>query len=166
MPAAFVGGRIQLPSRAYLPLLGVLLLLAAVRLWSPEREGARRSPPAFGGLVALGAGLGFFAGLTGIGGGVFLTPILILTGWEVPRRTAGAAVVFILVNSIAGLLGHLSGARMVPPQAGILAALAAGGALVGTWIGVHRLDALALRRVNAVVLVISGVKLLLEARGG
>jgi uncharacterized membrane protein YfcA len=165
VPAAFVGGRIQLPSRAYLPLLGVLLLLAALRLWLPERAGSRRALPALGWLVVLGAGLGFLAGLTGIGGGVFLTPILILSGWEVPRRTAGAAVIFILVNSIAGFLGHLSGARLVPPQAGILAVLAASGALLGTWMGVHRLSALALRRVNAVVLVISGVKLLLEARG-
>jgi hypothetical protein len=115
MPAAFVGGRIQLPSRAYLPLLGALLLLAAVRLWLPERAGSRRSLPALGWLVVLGAGLGFLAGLTGIGGGVFLTPILILTGWEVPRRTAGAAVVFILVNSIAGFVGHLSLGR--PPRA-------------------------------------------------
>jgi uncharacterized membrane protein YfcA len=165
MPAAFAGGLVQLPSRAYLPLLGALLLLAAARLWLPERAGPRRSPPKTGWFVVLGAGLGFLAGLTGIGGGVFLTPILILTGWEVPRRTAGAAVVFILVNSTAGLLGHLSGALLVPPQAGILAVIAAGGALAGTWFGVHRLNALALRRVNALVLVISGVKLLLEARG-
>jgi uncharacterized protein len=165
MPAAFLGGRIQLPSRAYLPLLGALLVLAAGRLWLPEKPGTRRAPPPFGWLVLLGAALGFLAGLTGIGGGVFLTPILILTGWEEPRRTAGAAVVFILLNSIAGFLGHLSGARLVPPQAGILAAIAVGGALLGTYIGVHRLNALALRRVNAVVLVISGVKLLFEARG-
>jgi uncharacterized membrane protein YfcA len=167
VPAAFVGGRVQLPSRAYLPLLGALLLLAAARLWLPERAGHSRSPPRSGWLVALGAGLGLLAGLTGIGGGVFLTPILILSGWEAPRRTAGAAVVFILVNSIAGLAGQLSGAHLVvPPRALGLAVLAMTGALFGTWIGVHRLSALALRRVNAVVLVISGVKLLLEARRG
>lgn len=166
IPASYLGGSIRLPARAYLPLLGACLLFAAVRLWLPEKASHRRPAPAFGWLVAIGAALGFLAGLTGIGGGIFLSPLLLLSGWEEPRRTAGAAIIFILVNSVLGFLGHVSAARLVPPQAVLLGATALAGGLVGSWLGVHRLRPLQLRRINSVVLVVSGVKLFLEALRG
>lgn len=166
IPAAFIGGHVQLTTRVYLPLLGILLLVGAVRLWMSEKPGTQHELPHWGWLLATGTGLGFLAGLTGIGGGIFLTPILILKNWVGPKKAAGAAIVFILVNSIAGLLGHLSGVRSIPPQAAILAALAVGGGLVGTYLGVHRYKGQMLRRVNAVVLVISSAKLLFEALHG
>jgi hypothetical protein len=162
IPASFLGGRIALPVRVYLPIVGAALLVAAARLWLPEKRAGEPAAPAFHVLVAVGAGLGFISGLTGIGGGIFLSPILILSGWEEPRRTGGAAVIFILVNSILGLLGHASATRLVPPQALLLALVALAGGLVGSWIGVHRLGPLKLRRVHAAVLLISGAKLLLE----
>jgi len=107
--------------------------------------------------------LGFLAGLTGIGGGIFLSPLLILSGWEEPRRTSGAAAVFILVNSVLGLLGQLASLPSLPPQAPLLATIAVAGGLVGSWLGVNRLRPLALRRVHAVVLLTSGAKLLVTA---
>src|SRR5439155_651917 len=112
---------------------------------------------------SVGAGFGLLAGLTGIGGGIFLSPTLILAGWETPRRTAGASVTFILANSVAGLLGHLSTAGGVPPGTALLAAVALAGGLWGSWLGAHRLPPLAIRRLLAVVLVVAGVKLLLSA---
>src|SRR2546425_2725852 len=124
IPAAFAGGVIALPATVYRRLLAVILLGAALRLWFPPRTGEPRPAPGAGALVALGAALGFLAGLTGIGGGIFLSPILILTGWQDPKRTAGASSTFILVNSVAGLLGHLTGARDVPQGASLLAAVA------------------------------------------
>ena len=163
IPAAFAGGRIKLAPGTYLLILGSVLLVAAVFLWlRPKSSVTSRPPPPRLWLVAIGCVLGFVAGLTGIGGGIFLSPLLILTGWEEPRRTSGAAAVFILVNSVLGLLGQLSSLVHVPPQATLLAIAAICGGLVGSWLGVHRLQPLALRRVHAVVLVVSGAKLLFE----
>ncbi len=162
IPASFLGGSIELPSRLYLSILGAVLLFAAGRLWLTKKSNSVRPVPASGWLVAIGATLGFVSGLTGIGGGIFLSPILILSGWEEPRRTGGAAVIFILVNSILGFLGHISSARLVPFQAVPLGAIALMGGLIGSWFGVHRLEPLTLRRVHAVVLIVSGTKLLFE----
>jgi uncharacterized protein len=98
-----------------------------------------------------------------VGGGIFLSPLVVLAGWETPRRTAGAAVTFILVNSVAGLLGHLSTAGRVPAGTAPLAAAALAGGLYGSWLGARRLPPLAIRRLLAVVLVIAGTKLVLVA---
>lgn len=160
VPAAFAGGAIDLPRSIYQPLLGTALLLAAARLWLPGAPAGRFSTPATPWLVTTGAALGFLAGLTGIGGGVFLSPLVILTGLEGPRRTAGAAIVFILTNSVAGLLGHLAAARTVPSGTALLSVVALVGGLCGSWLGVNRVPALGLRRVLAIVLVIGGGKLL------
>jgi uncharacterized membrane protein YfcA len=162
LPAAFLGGRMKLSPGSYLSLLGGTLLIAAVFLWMKPTLPLRRAPPQPVALVAIGALLGLLAGMTGIGGGIFLSPLLILTGWEEPRRTSGAAAVFILANSILGLAGQLAALARVPPQASILAATAAAGGLVGSWLGVNRLRPLTLRRVHAVILLISGAKLMFE----
>jgi uncharacterized protein len=162
IPAAFAGGRIKLSPGTYLLLLGAVLLVAALFLWIRPKAPATKKPPPRGWLVALGAVLGFVAGLTGIGGGIFLSPLLILTGWEEPRRTSGAAAVFILVNSVLGLLGRISSVAAIPPQAAPLAIAAICGGLIGSWLSVHRLQPMVLRRVHSVVVLVSGVKLLLE----
>ncbi len=162
IPAAFVGGAIRLSPGTYLLLLGGVLLVAASFLWLKPKTAITRAVLPAAWLVGIGMVLGLVAGLTGIGGGIFLSPLLILTGWEEPRRTSGAAAVFILVNSVLGLLGHASSMRLVPPQALALGATAVMGGLVGSWLGVHRLRPLALRRVHAVVLLVSGAKLLLD----
>jgi uncharacterized membrane protein YfcA len=100
--------------------------------------------------------------MTGIGGGIFLSPILLLSGWADPRLTSGAAAVFILLNSMLGLAGQTASMVAIPPQALTLAATAIAGGLVGSWLAVHKLPSATLRRVHAVVLVVSGSKLLLE----
>jgi uncharacterized membrane protein YfcA len=162
IPAAFAGGRIKLSPGTYLLLLGAALLVAALFLWIRPKWPVMKKPPPRGWLVAIGAVLGFVAGLTGIGGGIFLSPLLILTGWEEPRRTSGAAAVFILVNSILGLLGRLSSVASIPPQAAPLAVAAICGGLIGSWLGVHRLQPMVLRRIHSVVVLLSGAKLLYE----
>src|SRR5439155_17706351 len=115
------------------------LLVASFFLWLKPKVAAKRPAPAAVWLVAIGAALGFLAGLTGIGGGIFLSPLLLLTGWEEPRRTSGAAAVFILLNSILGLLGQLASLARVPSEASLYAAVAVTGGLVGSWLGVNRL---------------------------
>jgi uncharacterized membrane protein YfcA len=165
IPMAFAGGALRLSPGTYVLVLGVVLLAAAVPLWIVPKVSDRRSPPRALWLVPIGAALGFVAGMTGIGGGIFLSPLLILTRWEDPRRTSGAAAVFILANSIVGLLGHAASARFVPPDVAVLGVAAVSGGLVGSWLGVHRLRPTVLRRVHAVILVISGTKLVLEGLG-
>ncbi|HZI66936.1 MAG TPA: sulfite exporter TauE/SafE family protein, partial [Thermoanaerobaculia bacterium] len=109
MPAAYLGGLIELPTRSHRILLGAVLLAAAVRLAMRLPAKDLRPPPPVLALVAVGVLFGFVAGLTGVGGGIFLSPLLILARWEETRKTAGASAFFILVNSAAGLAGHLAG---------------------------------------------------------
>ncbi len=161
IPAAFLGGLTELPTRTHRILLGVVLLFAAARLWwRASRVEALRPPPGPAALAAIGAGLGLLAGLTGIGGGIFLSPLLILLRWEEVRRTAGASVTFILVNSLSGLLGHFAAGRGVPAGTWILAPAVIAGGAFGSWLGARRLTTLTLRRVLGVVLAVAAVKLL------
>ena len=162
VPAAYVGGLVKLPTQSHRILLGVVLLFAAVRLAMRQREHALRPQPPVLSLVVIGIFFGFLAGVTGVGGGIFLSPLLILARWEEPRRTAGASAVFILVNSVAGLAGHLAAGGTVPPAALPLTSVALVGGLVGSWLGARRLVPIAIRRVLAAVLVVAGAKLLLR----
>ena len=161
IPAAALGGFIDLPIRTHRILLGLVLLFAAVRLWMHDEAAVpRKALPSAAARVGIGGFLGLLSGLTGIGGGIFLSPLLILTGWEETRRTAGASAAFILVNSIAGLAGHLAAGRRIPGEAALLAPVAIAGGLIGAGLGATRLPTLVLRRLLAVVLVVAGVKLL------
>jgi uncharacterized membrane protein YfcA len=111
--------------------------------------------------LALGAGLGFLSGLTGVGGGIFLSPLLLFLGWADVRKTAGVSVVFILVNSASGLLGHLTSVRNVPHEIVWWAPAALIGGLIGSELGSRRLAPMTMRRLLAVVLVVAGIKMLL-----
>ncbi|HWO58133.1 MAG TPA: sulfite exporter TauE/SafE family protein [bacterium] len=162
IPAAFLGGWIALPPRIYEPMLAACLVLAALRLIFAEGDTAPRAHPPLWGFIALGALLGFVSGLTGIGGGIFLSPILILTGWENPRRTAATSAPFILVNSISGLLGHASSMQHIPAQAALLAIVALCGGLFGSWLAVKKLRFPALRRILALVMLVAASKLVAE----
>jgi uncharacterized membrane protein YfcA len=163
VPFAFVGGALTLPAGVYKPVVGVVLLFAAVRLFMHARALSRddetRLPPLW--LASLlGAGIGFLSGLTGVGGGIFLSPILLLMRWADVRRTAAVSAAFILVNSAAGLLGNLASVRVLPAAIPYFALAALVGGLVGSELGSRRLPPLAVRRLLALVLVIAGVKLI------
>jgi len=164
VPAAFLGGSIELAANVYRPLAGIVLLLAAARLfWQPERLAARPvRPPSLAVTLPMGAALGLLAGLTGTGGGIFLSPLIILFGWEDARRTSGIAAAFIVLNSAAGLLGNLAGVEKLPPGLPILVGSVFAGALFGSWLGVSRLPRHRLLQGLAVVLVIAALKLLLS----
>lgn len=161
VPAAYFGGSIELAPAIYHPLVGAMLLLAAARLfWQPERLVARpvHPPPS---IVTLptGAALGLLAGLTGTGGGIFLSPLIILFGWEDARKASGIAAAFILLNSAAGLLGNLASVQRLPVELPILVVSVFAGALLGTWLGVSRLPRHRLLQGLAIVLVIAAMKL-------
>jgi uncharacterized protein len=161
-PAAFIGGGIHLPAIYYKPLVGILLWLAAARLlWQPKQL-AEREPHAPSLAVSLPAGavLGLLAGLTGTGGGIFLSPLIILLGWEEPRRTSGVVAAFIFLNSAAGLAGNSASVGSLPRELPIFLAAVAIGALLGTWLGVSRLPRPWLLRFLGAVLLVAGAKLL------
>jgi hypothetical protein len=162
IPAAFAGGRIDLPGEYFKPLIGIMLLFSAWRLVmnGPRKAEASAKPPRIA--VALGAGalIGFVAGLTGTGGGIFLSPLILLCGWADPRRTGAVSAVFILVNSLAGILGLLSRVGSLPPAVPAWGGAVIVGGLVGSYLGSSRLSPLVLRRLLAVVLVVAGTKLI------
>jgi hypothetical protein len=166
IPFAFLGGALHVPDRIYKPLVGLVLLFAAGRLVlltfrdTAAVAEARREIPRIAAAVA-GAAIGLLAGLTGTGGGIFLSPLLLLTGWAGARETAGMSVAFILVNSAAGLAGNLTSVQQVPQDALIWAIAAMAGGFVGSRLGSRRLASATLRRLLGLVLVIAGTKLLL-----
>jgi len=163
IPLAFVGGALTLPGGVYKILVAVALLVAASRLlWKAQDQEAASTPNIFLAL-ACGAGLGFLSGLTGVGGGIFLSPLLLLLRWANMRTTAAVSAAFILVNSIAGLAGHATVAVAWPAQLPALMLAALAGAVIGSELAVRRLAPVTLRRVLGVVLVIAGAKLLLTA---
>jgi hypothetical protein len=161
-PAAFIGGGIHLPAIYYKPLVGILLGLAALRLlWQPTALAQRPvRQPSLSITLPAGAVLGLLAGLTGTGGGIFLSPLIILMAWEEPRHTSGIAAAFIFVNSVAGLAGNLASVGYLPSELPIFLVAVAGGALLGTWLGVERLPRPWLLRALGLVLAIASIKLL------
>jgi hypothetical protein len=165
IPMAWLGSRLHLDGRAYAAVLGLALLSAGwllagggQRVWDGE---ARKPTLALALLV--GAGLGFLAGMTGIGGGVYLTPLLIFLRWTPPKTAGGISALFIVVNSVAGLAGLGREALIWEPVYVVAPAVGVAAALVGTHLSVSKWDSTTFRRMLAVVLWIAAVKSLSRA---
>lgn len=158
IPMAYIGGRIHLPPEVYKPLIGIVLLFSAWRLWmgSLQREEPKTIPPSIPIALGAGAGLGFLSGLTGTGGGIFLSPLLLLFRWAGPKETAAVSAAFILVNSISGLTGALRNGMTLPDGIWFWGASVAIGGLLGSYLGARRFGGRTLRRLLAIVLVIAG----------
>jgi hypothetical protein len=161
IPFAFLGGLISLPTSVYRVLVGVVLVYTALRMLFdvPAKSGQESDFPPIWLSLLIGAGIGFTGGLIGIGGGVLLSPILLLTNWAGPQLTAGTIAVFVLVNSISGLLGHWSVSLQLPSQLPIWAAVALVGGWIGAEIGSRRLSANTIRRMLGLILLISGARM-------
>ena len=163
IPAAFLGGYWQLPGAYYKPLVGVVLLVSALRLLAVSRQEAydAATPPAAPVGVATGAAIGLLSGLTGTGGGIFLSPILVFRRWTTIQQASGTAAVFIFANSVFGLLGNFSAVRALPAALPVYAAAVLVGAFVGTRLGLQRFDSRGLRLCLAAVLLVAAGKFLL-----
>lgn len=161
VPLAFVGGYVNLPTHVFKVLVGLVLLFSAGRLLVNPPDDVAAREPAKSVALPLGAGLGLLSGLTGTGGGIFLTPLLLLMGWARTKQAAAVSALFILVNSAAGLLGNLSSTRRPPSFAAVLAAAALLGGGAGSYLGSRRFEPTTIKRILAVVLAIAGAKLIL-----
>lgn len=164
VPAAFVGASLAVSARLYSSLLAFALLAAAARLaWRGKAEGeAPPRSPTLPVALPVGAAIGLLAGITGVGGGIFLSPLLLLLGWATPKQTAAASAVFIAANSVSGLAGHLARGAAIPIRELALPIVAAwSGGIVGSVLGARRFSGLLLRRILAIVLLVAAGKLLL-----
>lgn len=166
VPLAYIGGRMQVPVAGYRALVGVVLLCSAAFLIWRARGGEsvlaeRTLQVPWPAAAAGGAVIGLLSGLTGTGGGIFLSPLLLFAGWAGPRGAAGLAAPFIWVNSLAGLIGVQWAANSLPPEMPLLAVGVLAGGWVGTALGLQRLPARGLLWALAAVLLVAGGKLLL-----
>ena len=159
VPAAFIGGWLQSPDPIFKMILAVALIFGAWRLaFGGKADETRVNEPHLPAILILGASLGFLSGLIGIGGGIFLTPLLILFRWTPAKPAAAVSAAFILVNSVSGLSGFLVKGGTIPTIAWLLLpAVMAGGWLGSSW-GSHRAGSPALRRSLAAVLVVAAAK--------
>jgi hypothetical protein len=162
IPAAFVGGATTLPGRWYKILVGVVLLYAAVWMFRSSRRPLQSDvrPVPFWGAILAGTAIGYLSGLTGVGGGIFLSPLLLYLGWAETRATSGVAAPFILVNSVAGLLGHLSSIAQLPSNIPIWGVAAVFGGWIGASYGSRKAPLPVLRQLLSLVLIVAGGKLI------
>jgi uncharacterized protein len=163
IPAAFLAGRVHLPPEVYKPILGLVLVLAGLRyVVMPNLDliKALVVPKIWVALPAGGA-LGALAGLTGTGGGIFLSPLLVFMGWADARMATGIAALFIVVNSSAGLAGRLSSLQKLPAELPLLVGAVVLGAVVGTLANRRLFSPTILLRALGLVLLIAGVPLVI-----
>ena len=160
IPAAYLGGYLPVPAEILKVVIGIVLLFSAARLFFRHGDPPDVAVPAIPAAIAIGAGIGFLSGLTGTGGGIFLTPLLLFCHWATIRGAAAVSALFILVNSIAGLVGFMSSGRPVPSFAWLLAVAAVIAGTIGSYLGSRRLPVRAISIILASVLVLAGCKLI------
>ncbi len=161
IPAAFIGGVLHISNEIYYLLLAIALIFAAIRMVMPSNEKDIKSNiklPKYPITLTSGASIGLLSGIIGVGGGIFLSPIMILMRWAGTKETSATAAFFILVNSIAGLAGRYThnDIRIEVLLPFIIVALI--GGCIGSYMGAHKFSSLALRKILSVVLLIAAIK--------
>jgi uncharacterized protein len=159
IPMAFLGATLEVPPELYKKILGVCLFLAALRILIRTKEDGERKKLSISIALAAGALIGFFSGMIGIGGGIILSPILLLTRWAGMKETAAASAAFIFLNSLAGLSGHLIAGMEVSPKIVLWIVSVMVGGLLGSWTGGFKLTATQLKYLITTVLLIASIKL-------
>lgn len=161
---AFLGARMKLSQESFFILLGFSLIIASILLWVKTKghSSVKGSKPSILRDAFLGGSIGFLSGMVGIGGGIFLSPLLNLLRWDLPKKIAATASVFILVNSIGGIAGQLS---QFAPDINFIRVILLGSAVLiggqlGSRIGVVKFDQLVVKRVTAILVFVAGVEVL------
>jgi len=163
-PFAYLGGKTKLPDVYYKYLVGAVLLYSAYRfLRNPDiGDEATHITPAIWPMIVFGALLGLLSGLTGVGGGIFLSPMMLFMGWAATRQVSATAAAFILVNSISGFVGLMSHSPNIPTEIPFFAIAALIGGLLGAEYGSRRIAGANLKRLLAAVLIVAGIKMILS----
>lgn len=161
VPLAFLGGYLSIPDVLLRILIGSVLIYSSVYFFVFPKEPTHTRPPSPP--IALGAGgfLGFLSGMTGTGGGIFLTPLLLVMKWTGTKTAAGVSALFILVNSSAGLTGHMLKSPGIPGLVWPMLVCVLIGGWSGSYLGSHRYSPSTIKRLLSVVLLVAGLKLLL-----
>ena len=166
VPAAFLGGLIKIPAPVYAWLLAGVLLYAALYLFFDVRKESEETPgsPVLSTSLFVGGLVGMFSGMVGVGGGIFLSPLLILARWADPKKTAATSAFFIFANSVSGLAARfLRGAFQISPSLSIMILAALAGGLIGAGLGARRFSCAGLRRILAFVLILAAGKWIVQA---
>ena len=161
IPLAFLGGRLDLPTHVFKLILALALGFAALRLLLPAPKATDLRPAPFAWLLIAGAIIGLVSGLIGVGGGIFLTPLLLLARWSDTKTAAAVSAPFIFVNSAAGLAGHASSLHNLPAAWPLLALTVVIGGFIGARWGSINARASQLRPALALVLGIASLKLVI-----
>jgi len=161
VPFAFLGGIITVNPKTYKIILGIFLIIAIARMvYRPKNQVDEIKDINKTAAFAIGIFLGFFSGLIGIGGGIILSPIIILLKWGTIKQTAAASAAFILVNSISGLIGQFSQGIKLAPEIGYMLVAAILGGIIGSYMGSYKITDKALKYALSVVLTFASYKLL------
>ncbi len=160
IPMAYIGGFINLPSETFKLLLGFVLIYSSYKFIVPTSSNHVIRSPQLSHAAFAGGGIGLIAGLTGTGGGIFLTPLILLMGWANPKQAAAVSAPFILLNSASGLLGNYASTQALPKEIGWMLACAGLGGIFGSYLGSQKFDANMIKRFLALVLFIAGLKLI------
>ena len=165
LPLSVLGGATHIPTSVYNPLVGLLLVVASWQMFRSARSATASEhrtlthPPLAASILAGGI-IGLVAGVTGIGGGIFIAPLVLTLGWLSMRRTAGLSALFNLLNSAAALAGVWSTSLVFPQELPLWLAAAAAGAIFGAWLGIRHLAPTLLRYVLAALLLTGGLWML------
>jgi len=162
IPAAFLGGFLQIDATLYKQILAVVLVVAVLRMIGfVGKEKTEIVDVNLPQALFFGAGIGFFSGMIGIGGGIILSPVILLMGWGKMKETAAVSALFIFVNSLSGMGGYLSHDSEINPQAFLLVLIAVMGGVLGAHYGARKFNNVQLRYMLAFVLIMASVKLFL-----
>lgn len=161
MPAAWLGAQVQLDPLVYKRILAVCLLFAVARMFGLFGRGKDRLVPIpLAWALVIGAVLGFVSGMIGIGGGVLLSPVLLLLNWADMKTTAATSALFIFVNSASGLAGVIGAGETLSAHMLPWIAAAIIGGLLGGWVGAKRLNEVRLKQALGLVLLFASIKLM------
>lgn len=160
IPLSFLGGMLEIDAQLYKKILAILLIFAILRLLNVfGKEAQETKPVKIWEGVLVGGIIGFFSGLIGIGGGIILSPVILLMKWGKMKEAAAVSALFIWVNSAAGLAGQFSSGVRIDFQAFVLVAIALVGGFLGGYLGSKKFNNNLLKYLLAVVLIIAAVKL-------
>ena len=164
VPAAFMGGYLHLPSEVYRVLVGIILIFAGFQfLFDIFKYFKKKSSQPVNFIFGIFAGviIGFISGLTGTGGGIFLSPLIVFLGWTTVKGASGTAAAFILFNSISGLLGNITSVNLISNTIFLYAFAVIGGVLIGTQLGIKIFNERHMTNILGVVLIVAGFKFII-----